>query len=110
MGRAGLFRNRVTIQSAINSTDSFGEKNQTWTSTAVGTLWAQVDTEKGREGFQSGAERTIAPTVFRIRYRSDVDTSYRVLWPSTSEIYDIESVQNVDGKDYLLEIWGVKRG
>lgn len=108
--RAGLMRSRITVQTATYSTNAFGEREATWSSSAVGTLWAQVETAQGTERFSSGAERTQLPTLFRVRYRADIDTDNRIQWPSTSDVYDIESVQNLEGADKVLEIRGVKHG
>ena len=111
--RAGLLRNRITIQTATASTNAFGEVERAWSSTAIGNVWAQVETEDGIERLQSGAERTRAAATFRVRYRTDIDErSNRLLWPagSTSAVWDIESVVDLDGANTITQITAVKHG
>ena len=111
--RAGLLRNRITLQTAISSTNAFGEVERTWSSTAIGNTWAQVQTQAGLERFESGAERTESRALFRVRYRTDLTANnHRVLWPanSTSGAWDIESIADIEGEHIITEIVGVKRG
>jgi len=105
-------RARITVQSAATSTNAFGEVTRTWSSTAIGNLYAQVETPQGSERFRGGAERVEYPVVFRIRYRSDItEKDHRILWPaaSTADTYDIESVVNLESMGKITEIRGVKR-
>jgi len=106
-------RQRVTIQAATASTSAYGDVTRTWSSTGIGTLWAQVETEGGTETYTSGAERTEERAIFRIRYRSDLtEKDHRLLYPasSTSSVWDIESAINVNGLDRITELRAVKRG
>ena len=110
--RAGLMRQRVTIQTPSESTNAFGEVVRSWSTASQIKTWAQVEVLEGTERFMSGAERTELPTMFRVRYRSStvINTECRLLWPSTSDVYDIESVADLEGRNKILEIAAVKRG
>lgn len=105
--RAGQLSSRVVIESSTTADNEFGEAVPTWSTLA--TVWAQVETMKGDEKMASGAERTESPVVFTMRHRSDVTTDTTRL-SHDSAIYDIESVENVLGKNKLLRVTGVARG
>ena len=104
--RAGRLNNRVVIQGSTTVDDAFGEPIATWSD--VATVWAEIETANGAEALAAGAERTQAPVVFTMRHRSDVDTDKRLTWDSGT--YDIESVENVLGKNKLLRVTAVARG
>jgi len=111
--RAGLMRARITVQSAVSSTNVYGEVTRGWSSTAIGTIWAQAEVREGTYRYESGADRTTLPVIFRIRYRSDItEKDNRILWPagSTANAYRIESVVDLEGRSKITELWTVKRG
>lgn len=88
MPRAGLMRERVTVQSATVSADNIGGISDgavTWASIAtVPDIWARVMPISGR-----GAERVNAMQLqsaisheVTIRYRTDLTPAYRLVWGS----------------------------
>ena len=104
--RAGRLNNRVVIQSSTPADNAFGEAVDSWSTLA--TVWAEVETMNGAEGLASGAERTSSPVVFTMRHRSDVTPDTRISWDGGE--YDIESVENVAGRNKLLRVTAVARG
>lgn len=104
--RAGNLRNRVVIQANTPSDNAFGEPVRSWATLA--TVWAEVETMNGAEALASGAERTTSPVVFTFRHRSDVTTDHRITWDGGE--YDIESLENVAGRNKLLRATAVARG
>lgn len=104
--RAGNLRNRIVIQANTPSDNAFGEPVVSWSTLA--TVWAEVETMNGAEALASGAERTSSPVVFVMRHRSDVTTDKRISWDNGT--YDIESVENVAGRNKLLRVTAVARG
>lgn len=75
----GKFRQRITIQQEVFTKDiGTGENTSDWQD--VCTVWAAVETLKGREYFQAletHAEQTIR---ISIRYRSGIIPSMRVIY------------------------------
>lgn len=77
--RIGRFKHRITIQEEVFAKDSTtGENTSGWQD--VSTVWAAVEPLKGREYFQAReihAENTVR---IRIRYRSGIIPSMRVIY------------------------------
>ena len=106
--RAGEMRERITLQTSTGFTRSIGgAPSRTWSTLA--TVWAKVVTSGGREFAQGGAEATEARALFNIRYRSDVTTEHRVAFPTTTDVWDIESVEDIDGLSKMLNLIATKR-
>ena len=106
--RAGEMRERITLQTSTGFTRSIGgAPSRTWSTLA--TVWAKVVTSGGREFAQGGAEATEARALFNIRYRSDVTTEHRVAFPTTTDVWDIESVEDIDGMNKMLNLLATKR-
>ena len=93
--RAGLLRNRVTIQTRSETTDDFGEIDFSWSNSA--TVWASVEPLSGRE--QAGATVTHKITM---RYKSGVNPKDRISFDSRT--FEIESVRNYRERDISLEL------
>lgn len=87
--QAGRLRQRLQLQSAVEARNGFGEVVRTWST--VATVWGSAEPLQGREyqlAKQTQAETTMR---FRIRYRADVLTSWRVVWHGRSwEIVDAQ--------------------
>lgn len=86
--RAGSLRQRVTIQSHVQTQDEYGEPIEAWSDLA--TVWAAVEPDKAREFF--GAEQIQGQTTVRIRmrYRDDVTREMRAV--HEGHVYDIQGV------------------
>ena len=72
---------RVTIQRIEKVPDSYGQPVETWVD--VATVWAAIEPLRGREYFAAMSEHAEVTTRIRIRYRSDVDRTMRVVHGST---------------------------
>ena len=67
-------RNRVTVQSRSETSDSFGGQTVSWGTLA--TVWAEIEPLSGREVFANQALDSRVSSKMTIRYRSDLkDTS-----------------------------------
>lgn len=110
--RAGDLDRRVTIQSRVETQDEFGQPIITWPT--VGTFWAQVQQQSGREFF--AAQQTVSErrTVFRLRWLEGVTVTHRVLYPAEGDgspppepeanaIYNINEVREL-GRGEGLEL------
>ena len=86
--RAGELRQRITIQQKTITRDTYGAAVETWA--ALATVWAAVEPMSGREYFQSQQINAEVTTRIRIRHRSDVDSTMRVVFGAST--YDIQAV------------------
>lgn len=75
---AGLLRRRVTLQRPVEAQDSYGQSVVTWA--AVDTVWASAEPLQGRELFTAQAVHAKLTMRFVLRYRSDVESSWRVVY------------------------------
>lgn len=88
--RAGALRHQITIQSATETQNAFGEPAKTWATFA--TVWAAIEPISGREFYQN---RQIGGEIshrVEMRYLSGVTPKMRILYGS--RYFDIESVIN----------------
>lgn len=82
---AGQLRHRITIQQKQVSQNSYGEEIVTWTDLAI--VWASVEDLSGREFYEARQIPTAEVTTrVRIRYRSDVKPTMRVVFSRMLEI------------------------
>ena len=79
---------RVTFSRQTNQQDELGQPVNTWVT--LGTVWAAVEPQAGREFVAAGAQQSELTTKIRIRYRPGVTTGDRVL--HDGRVYDIQSV------------------
>lgn len=75
---AGEMRERVELQQRAAGRDSLGQPNGAWS--AVATVWAKVEQLRGREWFAAGQMQAETVVRFTIRFRSDIDETFRVVW------------------------------
>lgn len=94
---AGRLDKQITIQKFVAERNTHGEETQTWVKLC--TVWTQVISERGRERFISAKENAEDNLVFKIRYRTDVLRSYRILYQN--EVYDIKSITEIGRRDGL---------
>lgn len=93
MVRARQLKHRITIQSATETKDSYGQAIKTWSTYCIRD--AEIINEPGSEYFTEQQIYAERPVVFRIRYdltAKDITPKMRVLYDSN--YYDIHSVIN----------------
>lgn len=100
--RAGKYRHEIVIEQITEVQDSFGgiEDDSTWATFA--TLRARVDSESGKEEFQSNEFQNKMQVAFYIRYYPNITTKMRINW--NSRIFNIESVINRDERNIELQL------
>lgn len=103
--RAGAMDRQITIQRRVLTKDSVGQDVESWVTDA--TVWCQVIPVGGKERLTSAHEVIEFDTRFRIRYRSSLDTTYRVVFEGQE--FDIFSIAEI-GRREGLEIMGKCRG
>lgn len=96
--RAGALDQRVTFQLKTDSFNSYGEPITSWADSW--TDWGEAITKGGTEYYAAQKVNASTEVVFRIRYKSTLDSStasvnYRVKW--LSRYYSILNVNSVNG-------------
>jgi SPP1 family predicted phage head-tail adaptor len=100
MNSIGKMRYQVKLQSPTSTTDAGGGRSQVWST--LGTIWANIVPKSGTERYKHDQiEDTTTHDVY-IRYRSDIDAKYRILYGS--RVFSIKAILNVEERDrfYLL--------
>ena len=77
---------RVRIEQRVKSTNSRGEVTYVWA--LLITVWAQASPLRGRDFFAAAQVQSEITTRFRIRYRTGIDETMRVVWRGA--LYDIK--------------------
>lgn len=77
---AGQLDRRITIQARAAGKDARGQANGAWANIGTNpTVWAMPMPAKGREYFAAGQMQDEGGMAWRIRYRTDIAASMRVL-------------------------------
>lgn len=93
MIKAGELRERVTVQSAIQTTNSLGESIPTWSTFA--TVWASVEGVTARELLLAGQQQTEISHRVRLRFLTGLNQQMRLAWRGrTLEIISILEHEN----------------
>jgi len=93
----GMFRERIIIQTATNTTNvNTGEIETAWADSV--TVWADKEVLSGSEKESKDVVTAIDKTNFLVRYGHDVDNSTNFRIKYNSKYYDIESVEEVEFK------------
>lgn len=90
VANAGQLDQIITLQQRVPSVDGAGQDNYTFANLAsVPEEWANAQPLRGGEYFAASQMQATVDVKFTIRYRSDLDSTMRVLW--RGEPYDIVS-------------------
>jgi len=100
-GFAQTLQHRVSVQvpsGGVDDSDDCGQPTIDWTEMAA--LWADIRVAGGLETIKAGAEMSVVKASIRVRYRSDIDASMRVVHGTT--IYAIKAVlPDLVGRRYV---------
>jgi SPP1 family predicted phage head-tail adaptor len=100
---AGDLDRAIRIERATVVQNEFGEEIQTWRT--VAECRAQVVPLRGAERFQSRQEFATAETHFRIRYRSGIKPTDRIVYDGqTYDITDIREIGRRVGLDIMATL------
>ena len=88
---------RVEIQSYTTTRDDWNQPNKTWTTLA--SVWASKHDKRSGEILENQQTVNLNQSTFRIRYRSGLDTSMRILYDSTE--YYIIGIRELGRKEGL---------
>ncbi len=92
--RAGDLRHRVTIQQKSVTRDTYGAEVVSWTD--VVTVWAEITDLSGREYFDAQKVNAEVNTKVRIRHRTDLVPTMRVV--EGSRTLEVLAVIDTDGR------------
>jgi SPP1 family predicted phage head-tail adaptor len=97
----GKLDQRITFQSP-SEVNQNGEVQLTYAT--VDTVYGKVITQRGSEAFESARVNARAVIRVLVRYRSDVNTTWKMLWES--QTYDIAAVDRSNRRQGELWITG----
>jgi SPP1 family predicted phage head-tail adaptor len=101
MTSASDLNQRVRIERRVKVDNTRGEVTYTWE--PVGTFWAQANPLRGRDFFAAAQTQSEITTRFRIRYRTGLDETMRVVWKGA--LYDIKGPPiEVDGAREWIDL------
>lgn len=97
MVRAGKLRNRVTLQSPVETQNDYGEAIVTWQDER--TVYASIEPLQGREYLEARLQTQEISHRVRMRYQPDkaLHPSWRIKYGS--RVFLIESVANTMERD-----------
>lgn len=98
----GKLNRRVKLQRLVETPTGTGGSTSTWTD--VATVWANVRMLNGLETARSDFPVSVAKGSIRIRWREDVDATWRVVYLSDGKtvVYDVKAVlPDLVGREYL---------
>ncbi len=98
--RAGDLDRKITIQSATEAQDGYGEAVPTWGTFA--TVWAKFTPNRGGERFAANQIVAQADGVFRIRWQPGITEKMRVSYDG--DIYDIQYIAEI-GRHEALDLY-----
>jgi len=96
-------RTRITFQSPTIVKDAGGAQLETYANVAsVPTVWAQWINDHGAEAVVSDAKTSAQRATVRVRDRSDINTTWRLL--KNGEAWQILSVDEVQDRNRWVEL------
>ena len=102
----GDLRERVILQRpAPPVLDAHGHSTDAWTYAA--TVWAAAEPIRGREFFAAGQEQSRAEVRFRIRHRTDVLPTWRVIWRGVAYLLVAPPI-DTQGQQLQLELMAAR--
>jgi SPP1 family predicted phage head-tail adaptor len=95
----GKMDRRITVQVRTLTRDAAGGRVESWADTF--DCWAEVVSQKPKEGIVADADRSIDDRQFRIRYKAGLTSgTHRVLYQL--KFYDILGIEEQGRQDRLL--------
>lgn len=98
---AGQLDQRLTLQSRAAGVDVLGQASGAWTD--VVTVWGKARPLRSRELFAAGQIQNVSDVEFTIRWRGDVESTWRVVWRDTP--HDITGTPiDIDGQRQWMQL------
>lgn len=96
----GKLDRRVTLLAPLTTRDAAGGVVNSWST--VATVWAEFTPQSGREIQQAGQLLALAAATFRIRYRSDIAATWRLVLDGT--VYELAAPPVEVGRRVYLDL------
>jgi SPP1 family predicted phage head-tail adaptor len=103
---SGTLRHSIYIEAGTETQNEYGEPVTEWH--PVLATWARLEDLSGREYFSAKQVASDVTTRFRTRYFAGITSKHRLFL--NGQQYDIESVQDPDGRRRELIIMAVRKG
>ena len=98
--KSGSLRHRVTLQKPARIGDQYAGADVTWTD--VEDIWVNIEPMSDRERFFAQQISTLQVHKVRMRYRSDIRQSWRLLYGT--RILDTIGIKNSEERNRELEL------
>lgn len=96
-------RTRITFQEPTITKDPGGAQKTTYANVGTNpTVWAQWINDHGQELVSSDAQKLVQNATVRIRHRSDIAETWRVM--KGGEVWQIFSIDLVQGRNRWVEL------
>jgi SPP1 family predicted phage head-tail adaptor len=105
--QAGRLDRRIRIERNTATRNSRGEVIAAWT--VVAETWAQKNDLAGREPYRSEQFESQSTTRWRMRYRTDLDPTMRIVHIQDGQVYEIDAVSEIGRREGLDVFTTVKR-
>ncbi len=102
----GELRHRLALQSATDSTDSYGQPTRSWATYA--TVWGKVLPVTAGESQLANQQQADITHRITIRHRADVTAEHRILFGSRT--LNIRGVRDLEERGITLEIDAEENG
>lgn len=98
---AGDLDQRLTLQSRLAAQDVLGQPSGAWQDEA--TVWGRARPLRSRELFAAGQVQNVSDVEFTIRWRTGVQSNWRVLWRGVPHDITVAPI-DVDGQKVWLQL------
>ena len=98
-------RTRIAFQSPTVSSDAGGAQKPSFANVGTNpTVWARWINAHGDEAVHSEALKSAQRATVTVRYRSDILTTWQVVRVSDSTVWQVISVDHVQGRNRWTEL------
>lgn len=103
MPSVGQLKERVLIQTVIETRDTVGQPVKSWATLIA--CWARIDPIAGRERYVAAQEVGMVTNRITVRHNTKtaaITPEHRVVWKK--RIYNILSIRNMRERDYWVQM------
>ena len=93
-------RTRIQLQERSIGSDAAGSQRPVYST--VAEVWAKWTNVHGNEVWQSKAAQAVQPATVLIRYRADIDNTWRVL--KGGQAFEVVSLDDIQDRHQYIEL------
>lgn len=97
----GQLDQRLTLQRRNEGVDVLGQPSGGWQT--IATVWGKARPLRSRELFAAGSIQNVSDVEFTINYRTDVQSTWRVLWRGVPHDITGQPI-DIDGQKVWLQV------